>query len=94
MSRGGVPCFGPGGNALNTIATPGDSAGFRRFSAILWVSDHPILEGFQAFLSSSWGFLPRFTQDCWIASRLQPAYNPCSLAVFRVIRRKKGVDLR
>jgi soluble lytic murein transglycosylase-like protein len=35
-------------------------------------------------MHSSWGFLPRFIQDCPIASGLEPAYNPSSLAVFRV----------
>ena len=25
---------------------------------------------------STWGFLPRFIQYCWIATGLEPAYNP------------------
>jgi hypothetical protein len=84
----------PAAMPLNTIADPGDSGdfgdllGFRSPDHPITRDhgDHPILEGFQVFHSSSWGFLPRFAQDCWIASRLEPAYNPCSLAVFRVIQ--------
>jgi hypothetical protein len=43
----------------------------------------------------TWGFLPRFIQYCWIATGMEPAYNPFPLVVSPGVKGgKKVLDLR